>query len=84
MAGVTFSVPEALATAAAAVAIAGGAAGLYTWCRNLYRRSIGSRRDHARRFCQLATGVTIRYVEERFGAPAFVATLASVPTPAPR
>lgn len=72
MAGIAFSVPDALTTAAAAVAIAGSAVGVYTWCRSLYRRSIGSRRDHERRFNQIATNVTIRYIEERFGAPAFI------------
>jgi hypothetical protein len=72
MAGMTFSVPDALTTAAAAVAIAGSAAGVYSWCRKLYRRSIGSRKDHAKRFNELATGVTSRYIEDRFGAPAFV------------
>ena len=72
MAGMTLSVPDAATVAAAAVAIAGSAVGVYRWCCKLYWRSIGSRKDYTRRFNQLATGVTIRYVEERFGAPAFV------------
>ena len=76
MAGVTISLPEILATAAAVVAIGGGAAGLYRWSSNLYRQSVGSRQDHARRFNQLAAGVTTRYIEERFGAPAFVGDFA--------
>jgi hypothetical protein len=69
MAGLT--IPGALAVAASVVAVIGATVGLYSWCHNLYRRSIGSRRDLARRFCQLATGINTRYVEERFGAPAF-------------
>lgn len=76
MTAVTVSLPEILATAAAVVAIGGGAAGLYNWSGNLYRQSVGSRRDHAKRFNQLAAGVTTRYIEERFGAPAFVGVFA--------
>lgn len=69
MAGLTIS--DTLEVAGSAVAVMGGVVGAYSWSHNLYRRSIGSRQDHARRFNQLATGVTTRYVEERFGAPAF-------------
>jgi hypothetical protein len=62
---------DAVLVAAAVVAIASGVAGGSRALRTVYRRTIGSRRDLARRLNQLAPGVTTRYVEERFGAPAF-------------
>lgn len=72
MASVTASYPQILALAAAVVGVGGGVVWLYGRGLGWYRRSIGSRRDLARRLNQLAAGVTTRYVEERFGAPAFV------------
>lgn len=58
-------------TAAAVVAIGGGAAAAYRAATTAYRRTIGSRRDHAARFNRLAAGLTREYVEAAFGPPAF-------------
>jgi len=69
---VTASYPQIFALAAAVVGVGGGVVWLYGRAAGWYHRSIGSRRDLARRLNQLAAGVTTRYVEERFGAPAFV------------
>jgi hypothetical protein len=71
---VTASYPQILALAAAVVAIGGGVVWLYGRAASLYQRTLGSRRDLAKRLNQVATGVTTRYLEERFGAPAFVRT----------
>jgi hypothetical protein len=64
-----------LGTAAPIVIVGGGILGLYQAAVRVYRRTVGSRRDLARRLNQLAAGVTIRYVEERFGTPAFAHTI---------
>jgi hypothetical protein len=40
-------------------------------CAQPMSAALGSRRDLARRLNELACGVTLRYVEERFGTPAF-------------
>jgi hypothetical protein len=66
------SFPEILGTAAAIVAIGGGALGLCRGAMAWYRRTIGSRRILTARLNQLAAGVTTRWVEERLGPPAFV------------
>lgn len=71
----SLSPSDVIVLAAAIVAIWGGAAGAYKAVLPLYRKTIGSRRDLARRLNQLAAGVTTRYVEERFGAPAFAREL---------
>jgi hypothetical protein len=63
--------PEVIGTAAAVVAIGGGALGAGRGAMAWYRRSIGSRRVLAARLNQLAAGVTTRWVEERLGPPAF-------------
>jgi hypothetical protein len=57
--------------AAAIVAIASAVGGAYRGLRKVYRQTIGSRRDLARRLNQIAAGVTCEYVEARFGPPAF-------------
>jgi hypothetical protein len=74
MNGLADSFLHDLGIAASVVAIVGGALGAYRGSARLYSRTIGSRRDLARRLNQLAAGVTLRYVEERFGTPAFVRT----------
>jgi hypothetical protein len=66
------SFPEVFGTAAAVVAVGGGAVGLYRAATSWYRRTIGSRRTLAARLNQLAAGVTTRWVDERLGPPAFV------------
>lgn len=66
------SLPTDLAVGASAAAILAAAAGVYRWSLSWYRRTIGSRRDISHRLNQLAAGVTIRWAEERLGAPAFV------------
>ena len=68
----TASYPQILALAAAVVGIGGGVVWLYGRAASLYHRTLGSRRDLAKRLNQVAAGVTTRYIEERFGAPAFV------------
>jgi hypothetical protein len=65
-----------LGVAASIVIVFGGFLGLYQAAAKIYNRTVGSRRDLARRLNQLATGVTLRYVEERFGTPAFARTVA--------
>jgi hypothetical protein len=72
---VNVSWPEIAGTAAAIVAIGGGVIGVYRTTTRAYARTFGSRRLLAVRLNQLAAGVTIRYVEERLGAPAFVRTM---------
>jgi hypothetical protein len=73
-----------LGVATSVVIVAGGMLGLYRAFARLYSRTIGSRRDLARRLSQLAAGVTLRYVEERFGTPAFVRTFVPPAAPAQR
>ncbi len=68
--------------AASVVIIGDGVLGVCRGGIGLYRRTIVSRRDLARRLNQLAAGVTLRYVEERFGTPTFVRTLVPAPVPA--
>jgi hypothetical protein len=72
VASVTASYPQILALAAAVAGIGGGVVWLYGRAASLYHRTLGSRRDLAKRLNQVAAGVTTRYLEERFGAPAFV------------
>src|SRR5713226_7024485 len=67
----SLSLPDLIIVVAAIAGIGGGIAGAYTALRRLYRRTIGSRRDLARRLNQVAAGVTTDYVNARFGAPAF-------------
>jgi hypothetical protein len=64
-----------LGTAAPIVIVGGGILGLYQAGARVYHHTVGSRRDLARRLNQLAAGVTVRYVEERFGTPAFARTI---------
>jgi hypothetical protein len=61
-----------LGLAAAIVAIAGGALAAYRGLAAMYGRTVGSRRRLSKRLNQLAGGVTIRWVEDRLGGPAFV------------
>jgi hypothetical protein len=72
VASVTASYPQILALAAAVAGVGGGVVWLYGRAASLYHRTLGSRRDLAKRLNQVAAGVTTRYLEERFGAPAFV------------
>jgi hypothetical protein len=66
------------------VIVGGGVVGVYRVSRQAYRRTWGSRRDLEGRLNQLATGVSLRYVEERFGTPAFTrAFTPAMPLPAP-
>ena len=64
-----------LGVAASIVIVAGGILGVYQAAVKIYSRTAGSRRDLARRLNELAAGVTLRYVEERFGTPAFSRTI---------
>ncbi len=64
-----------LGVAAPIVIVGGGVLGVYQAAARIYNRTVGSRRDLARRLNQLAAGVTLRYVEERFGTPAFARTI---------
>ena len=64
-----------LGVAASIVIIASAILGVYKAAMSLYSRTAGHRRDLARRLNELAAGVTLRYVEERFGAPAFSRTI---------
>jgi hypothetical protein len=61
-----------LGLAAAVVAIGGGVLAAYRGLAALYARTVGSRRRLSNRLNQLAAGVTIRWVEDRLGGPAFV------------
>lgn len=65
------SLPGDLGVGASAVAVVAAAIGVYRWSASWYRRSVGSRRDIGGRLDQLAAGVTTRWVDERFGSPAF-------------
>jgi hypothetical protein len=71
-----------LGVATPIVIVGGGVLGLYRATTSLYSRTVGSRRDLARRLNQLSVGVTLRYVEDRFGIPAFVRTFAPALAPA--
>jgi hypothetical protein len=64
-----------LGVGASVVIVGGGVLGLYQTVSRIYNGTIGSRRDLARRLNQLAAGVTLRHVEERFGTPAFACTI---------
>jgi hypothetical protein len=64
-----------LGVAASIVIVVGGILGVYQTAARIYSRTAGSRRDLARRLNELAAGVTLRYVEERFGTPAFSRTI---------
>lgn len=69
----TFSSAGAiLGLAAAIVAIGGGVLGVYRGLAALYGQTIGSRHRLSSRLNQLAAGVTLRWVEDRLGDPAFV------------
>ena len=70
------SLADLIYLAAAIVAVGGGALGLYRGAMKIYRQTAGSRRDLARRLNQLGAGVTVRWVEERFGTPAFARAFA--------
>lgn len=61
-----------LGLAAAIVAIGGGLLGAYRGFAVLYGRTVGSRRRLSKRLNQLAAGVTLQWVEDRLGGPAFV------------
>jgi hypothetical protein len=60
-----------LGPATSLVIVGGGLVGLYRAAVRWYGRTVGSRRDLTRRLNQFAAGVTLPYVEERFGTPAF-------------
>jgi hypothetical protein len=64
-----------LGNGASIVIVAGGVFGIYRAVAGVYNRTVGSRRDLARRLNQLAAGVTLCYVEERFGSPTFARTI---------
>lgn len=64
-----------LGNAVPIVIVGGGVLGIYQAGTRIYGRTFGSRRGLAERLNQLAAGVTVRYVEERFGTPAFVRTV---------
>ena len=64
-----------LGVAASVVAVAGGVLGVCQAATRIYNRTAGSRCDLARRLNGLAAGVTLRYVEERSGTPAFARTI---------
>jgi hypothetical protein len=65
-----------LGNAVPIVIVGGGVLGLYQAAARVYRGTAGSRNDLAKRLNQLAAGgATVRYVEERFGTPAFARTI---------
>lgn len=70
------SLADFIYLAAAIVAVGGGSLGLYRGAMKIYRQTAGSRRDLARRLNQLGAGVTVRWVEDRFGTPAFARAFA--------
>jgi hypothetical protein len=70
-----------LGNAAPFVIVAGGLIGVWHACVAWYRCGPGSRRDLAKRLNQLAAGVTLQYVEERFGTPAFVRAVTPAAAP---
>jgi len=71
MASRSLSLTDVITLAAAIAGIGVSVAGAYTGVRRLYRRTIGSRRDLAKRLNQVAAGVTSDYINARFGVPAF-------------
>jgi hypothetical protein len=81
-------VSSGLGNAAPYVIVGGGIIAAWQAIAALYRRGLGSRRDLTGRLNELGCGVTLRYVEERFGTPAFarlfhLAPPAAVPAPRP-
>jgi hypothetical protein len=77
----TLSLSDLTYLAAAIVAIGGAAVAVGRGAVRVYRRTIGSRRDLGRRLNQMGAGTTIRWVEDRFGTPAFSGVFASAETP---
>jgi hypothetical protein len=75
MTAVLSSLLNDLGNAVPIVIVGGGVLGLYQAAVRVYRGTAGSRNDLAKRLNQLAAGVTVRYVEERFGTPAFARTI---------
>jgi hypothetical protein len=75
MAAVLSSLLNDLGNAVPIVIVGGGVLGLYQAAVRVYRGTAGSRNDLAKRLNQLAAGVTVRYLEERFGTPAFARTV---------
>jgi hypothetical protein len=69
------SVLSGLGATAPIVIIGGGIFGVCQVAARIYNRTVGSRHDLARRLNKLAAGVTLRYVEERFGSPVFARTI---------
>jgi hypothetical protein len=67
----TVSLAELAYIAAAIVAIGGGTLGLYRGARKLYGRTLGSRREEARKLNQLACGTPADYEDSLFGPPPF-------------
>jgi hypothetical protein len=67
-----------LGPATSLVIVGGGLIGLYGATIRWYGHTIGSRRDLTRRLNQLAAGVTLSYVEELFGTPAFTRAFVTV------
>jgi hypothetical protein len=75
MTAVLSSLLNDLGNAVPIVIVGGGVLGMYQAAVKVYRGTAGSRNDLAKRLNQLAAGVTVRYVEERFGTPAFASTI---------
>jgi hypothetical protein len=73
------SAGQVLALAAAIVAIGGGAAAVYHGISKWYSRTVGSRRALAAQLNQLGAGVTVRWIEERLGVPAFARDFPHIP-----
>jgi hypothetical protein len=69
--GKTLSLSDIFSLASAIVIVGTAVLGAIGGAVKLYRQTIGSRLDLAARINQLGAGVTVRYVEERFGAPVF-------------
>jgi hypothetical protein len=61
------------------VAVAGGVIAVYRGAVELYRRTVGSRRALARQLYQLAAGVTVRWIDDRLGGPAFAREFPALP-----
>jgi hypothetical protein len=74
-------VTSGLGNAAPYVIVGGGIIATWQALAAWYRRGLGSRRNIARRLNELGCGVTLRYVEERFGTPAFARVFSASPTP---
>ena len=66
------SVGTVLGLAAAIVAVGGGVFAAYRGLAAWYGRTVGSRHRLSNRLNQLAAGVSLRWVEDRLGSPAFV------------